>query len=446
MGGDNGVKALTQLDTRKIRALAPVNAPKNKIGEAPTRFLDLRRRREKLFSTPNLTDVSEFRVAFIGIVHRNHIRFLDLARDTNTSAATMRQAFTLKRRLSHLAFKFPDWRPVGHPQSIVRRVRGKERWVHVHRTQHAGNITTASKDVTNKATHSLDVQEATRITDSLLDFTRSLMDGSQHHIIAYSGGIDSSVVAALVHQSQSAGESVQAVLGISPAVPSDQVALAEQVAQVIGIPLEQIPTAEGNDATYIENSGQACLACKTHLYTCLDSIAKHASRKSKRLYNGTNADDLNDPTRLGLIAADRFDVQSPLKHTPKELVRVVGRHLGLPNWNYAASPCLRSRLAIGVEAIPQHLQRIERAETYVRNELGLDATHNLRVRLLSGNRAMIEVEEEYLDATAVTLDNWRGYFEEDLGFASVDVRSFKSGSVAKIVEPSYEQQEVPVAL
>lgn len=293
-------------------------------------------------------------------------------------------------------------------------------------------------------TYSLEAQDATLLTDNLLDFTRSLMNGSQHHIIAYSGGIDSSVVAALVHRSRSPDESVQAVLGLSPAVPSDQIALAEEVAQVIGVPLEQIPTTEGSDATYIENSGQACLACKTHLYSCLESIAAHASSHSKRLYNGTNADDLQDPTRLGLIAADRFDVQSPLQRTPKEQVRIVGRHLGLPNWNYAASPCLRSRLAIGVEAVPHHLQRIELAERYVRHSLGLDATHNLRVRLLSGNRAMVEVEDGYLELAKDGLDQWQGHFLDDLEFESVDVRCFKSGSVAKMVTPSYEHQAVAI--
>jgi uncharacterized protein len=302
-----------------------------------------------------------------------------------------------------------------------------------------------TKDRKNESTpFSLEAQDATWLTDDLLDFTRSLMNGSQNHIIAYSGGIDSSVVAALVHKSRSSEESVQAVLGLSPAVPSDQIALAEEVAQVIGVPLEQIPTTEGSDATYIENSGQACLACKTHLYSCLESIAEHASNGRKRLYNGTNADDLQDPTRLGLIAADRFDVQSPLKMTTKEQVRIVGRHLGLPNWNYAASPCLRSRLAIGVEAVPHHLQRIEHAERHVRYSLGLDATHNLRVRLLSGNRAMVEVEEAFLAPAKSDLELWQAYFRDNLEFASVDVRCFKSGSVAKVVTPTYEPQEVAI--
>lgn len=311
--------------------------------------------------------------------------------------------------------------------------------VHVYTTTKSSNGISSSSETSRQA-HSLEIQNATRLTDELLEYTRSLMTGTRHHVIAYSGGIDSSVVAALVYHSRSPEETVQAVLGLSAAVPADQVALAEHVANVIGIPLQKIQTTEGTDMTYIENNGQACLACKTHLYTCLGKIANHASSTGQQLYNGTNADDLQDPTRLGLIAADRFHVKSPLKYTTKDQVRIVGKHLGLPNWNYAASPCLRSRLAIGVEATPDHLQRIEQAEQFVRQSLALDATRNLRVRLLTQNRAMIEIEEDLLDMAQNSLERWQGYFQNVLGFASVNVRPFKSGSIAKVVVPNYQHQ------
>jgi uncharacterized protein len=302
-----------------------------------------------------------------------------------------------------------------------------------------------SSSVTSRASQPETLDTATKLVDALLDRTRILMNGSEHHIIAYSGGVDSSLVAALVHRSATPEETVKAVLGLSPAVPSDQIELAEHVAQTIGVTLEQISTTEGSDEMYIENSGQACLACKTHLYSGLDAIVEHAG--NRRLYNGTNADDVQDPTRLGLIAADNFQVQSPLRYTTKENVRLAAKHLGLPNWNYAASPCLRSRLALGVVAIPQHLQRIEQAERYVRQSLELDATHNLRVRLLTNNQAMIEVEKSQLDVARSWLVTWETHFIEVLGFVSVGVRAFKSGSVAQrdvddpLEEFSEQQQE-----
>lgn len=273
--------------------------------------------------------------------------------------------------------------------------------------------------------------DATKLVDELLQYTRLLMDGSRHHVIAYSGGIDSSLVAALVQKSAYDGESVQAILGLSRAVPAEQVTLAEEVARIIGIPLTKIQTTESSDEMYIENTGKACLACKTHLYSCLEAVFEHSGAEAgdRKLYNGTNSDDLTDPTRLGLIAAKNFSVQSPLRLTTKDNVRVAARFLGLPNWNYAASPCLRSRLALGVEAIPQHLERIEKAERHIRQALSLDPTNNMRVRLLANGRAMVEVEDKTLAEAKQSLKLWYPLFME-LGFSSVDVRAFKSGSVA----------------
>jgi pyridinium-3,5-biscarboxylic acid mononucleotide sulfurtransferase len=323
--------------------------------------------------------------------------------------------------------------------------------------------------------------DPTKLVDDLLEYTESLMTKTKdterhfttnssssqrrrrhHHIIAFSGGIDSSVVTALIHHVQQQQQqqqntltqdhhTVTAVLGVSPALSREQQVLAEQVAAHLQVNFETIATTEGDDELYRLNDGRACLACKTHLYTCLNSIAEHYQKRNHattnnihhhhhhQLYNGTNADDLLDPTRLGLIAAQNYHVLSPLQHTPKALVRIAGKHLGLPNWNYAASPCLRSRLALGVQALPDHLRRIERAEGFVREQLQnksmLQASHNLRVRLLSNNRAMIEVDEELLQSVQDQIHNesstsWRTMFVKTLGFQSVDARLFKTGSVA----------------
>ena len=296
----------------------------------------------------------------------------------------------------------------------------------------------------NVACWSAEKKQATRLVDWLMRETDHLMRQSnsqskiipsslQHHLIAFSGGIDSSLVAALVHQQGRGNESVRAILGISTAVPAEQISLARSIAQHIGIPLQEVETREGSNANYIANQGQACLACKTHLYATLQAIIHHVDNdtpNSISLYNGTNADDLQDPTRLGLIAANRFRVLSPLREITKAQVRLAARHLGLPNWNAAASPCLRSRLALGVEATREHLQLIERAERFVRRELSscLETSTNLRVRLLAQNRACIEVDDKLLDV--VRNVDWEDYFVGQLEFASVQTRAFRSGSVA----------------
>ena len=185
---------------------------------------------------------------------------------------------------------------------------------------------------------------------------------------------------------------------------------------MIGIPLTEVPTAEGTDEAYRRNDGYACFVCKTHLYSTLETVANavleqqqqqkhlgshHSNDHPVILYNGTNADDTQDPTRLGLIAASNFQVHSPLDQISKEQVRQAARYLGLPNWNAAASPCLRSRLAMGVTATEEHLRAVEMAEEFVRRVLQLDATVNARVRMLAGSKAMVELDESLL--TSVNL-------------------------------------------
>merc|ERR1711924_88803 len=135
---------------------------------------------------------------------------------------------------------------------------------------------------------------------------------------------------------------------------------------------------------YIANRGESCFYCKSHLYSTLevlaaDALSQGSSSAPNVLFNGTNADDRSDETRVGLVAAEAYSVASPIDTLTKHQVREVARELGLPNWDVAASPCLRSRLAFGVEATASSLQLVERGEKMVRSALQLGDTRNLRL-------------------------------------------------------------------
>ena len=158
------------------------------------------------------------------------------------------------------------------------------------------------------------------------------------------------------------------------------------------------------------------------------------------LYN-SNADDSEDPTRVGLLAARNFDVRSPLASITKDQVRQVARELGLPNHAHAAAPCLRSRLAFGVRATEDHLRAVEAAESIVRARLDLGVADNLRVRLLPGGLAALEVDHELLPhAQAAMFQEGHGEVGDsgkslakmlaEVGFPRLKVRSFKTGSVS----------------
>ena len=317
------------------------------------------------------------------------------------------------------------------------------------------------------------------LVDKLLQRTSEMIDSHSANVVAFSGGVDSSLVAALVHRAftnyvtedtntqdvisqqqqyqtklkqsnyivsnqtkSKEGGSVQAVLGISPAVPQTQIQMARNVAQTIGISLKEVNTTEGDDETYVKNDGYACFVCKTHLYSTLESVANEVMKQEQNviLYNGTNADDKLDSTRVGLNAANNFQVQSPLDRITKDQVRQAAKYLGLPNWNAAASPCLRSRLAMGVLATEHHLLAVEKAESFIRKVLQLDETANARVRMLAGSKAVVELDNSiiYPEIERVLQDN---LFEEkcrnEWGFQSFGgVRAFKTGSVAAAAKTS----------
>ncbi len=247
------------------------------------------------------------------------------------------------------------------------------------------------------------------------------------NLVAFSGGVDSSLVAQAVFEVYPAN--TEAVMALSPSVSADMRQLAEDVAAHVGIPLLFVDIEEYRDPLYVANEGMSCYVCKSHIYDALLAVSREAAARDGEvlLYNGTNADDTADPTRVGLRAAKEFSVRSPLDTYSKEDVRALSRHAGLPNWQHAASPCLRSRLQSGVPATPEHLRRVERAEHTLRELFAIPATANFRVRHVQDGSAMIEIDAPMLER--IDLGRCRGLLR-DLGFHDVGLRAFRSGSVS----------------
>ena len=215
----------------------------------------------------------------------------------------------------------------------------------------------------------------------------SMLGELRRVVVAFSGGVDSSVVAAAASRANL--ELAIAVTADSPSVARWQIKLAQQIASEIGIEHHLLPTAEGDRPDYRRNDQRRCFCCKETLYTSLETFAHRYGQVT--MVSGTNADDLGD-YRPGIEAGRQSRVVTPLADLglTKLRVRALAEHFGLSNANLPASPCLASRIAYGTEVTPQRLRRIEQAEDWLRQR-GLTS---FRVRLHADELARIEVRKE----------------------------------------------------
>ena len=204
--------------------------------------------------------------------------------------------------------------------------------------------------------------------------------------VAFSGGVDSSVLLALAVRALGPAR-VVALLGISPSLAVDERAAAHDVARIAGAPLVELETREGDNPAYRRNGPDRCFFCKDELFSTIDRDVVAAHGLSAVAY-GENADDARRPDRPGSRAATEHAVLRPLADAgvDKAQVRRLARELGLPNAEKPAAPCLASRIPHFSEVTPEKLAQIDAAESGLRR-CGLG---DVRVRH-HGDTARLEV-------------------------------------------------------
>ena len=178
-------------------------------------------------------------------------------------------------------------------------------------------------------------------------------------LVAYSGGVDSSLVAFLA--AEVLGAKALAVTSGSASLKRSDLSLAKRLAEQWGMRHRVIVTDELSKPDYRANPVNRCFHCKTSLYRALADIARQEG--FAEILNGTNTDDLGDH-RPGLIAAEDFAVRSPLVEAgvDKAGVRALAAHLRLDNAGKPQSACLSSRFPYGASINAERLAQVERAE------------------------------------------------------------------------------------
>ena len=258
---------------------------------------------------------------------------------------------------------------------------------------------------------------------------RSIFNDMERALIAYSGGIDSTLVAKIAHDVL--GEKSLAVTAESPSLMLEDLEAAKQQAEQMGLVHRIVHTHEMDNPNYTSNPINRCYFCKSELHDTLKPLA--VAEGYPYIVDGLNADDLQD-YRPGIQAAKERGVRSPLAEVglSKLEVREMSKYLELPWWDKPSQPCLSSRFPYGEPITTEKLSRVGRCERYLR-QLGV---RNLRVRS-DGETARIELPGgEIKDFVAtVDLDSLVAAFQE-YGFAYVtlDLEGYKSGKLNRVLE------------
>ena len=203
-------------------------------------------------------------------------------------------------------------------------------------------------------------------------------------VVAFSGGIDSTVVAQAAFEAL--GDRAIAVTAVSESFAEGELDEAVELAQRIGIQHRVVRTEEFSNPEYRRNNPDRCYFCKSELYGRLKAMLPQLG--ADVITSGANADDMGD-YRPGLKAAAEHGVRHPLQECgfSKAEVRALALAWNLPTWNKPATPCLSSRIAYGEEATPERNRMIDQAEQWLRGR----GFRILRVRYHKGDLARVEV-------------------------------------------------------
>jgi uncharacterized protein len=266
---------------------------------------------------------------------------------------------------------------------------------------------------------------ATRKEERLFASLRSL----DSLLIAFSGGADSAYLAWTAHSA--IGDRALSVTALSASFSRHDREQAEKFVRETGIRHEFIDTHEFENALYVANNADRCYHCKDELFDRMESLA--IARKFNAIAYGINADDTRD-FRPGHRAAHEHRVLAPLLDAAlaKSEIRMLSQRAGLTTWDRPASACLSSRVPYGTAVTPDLMQKIDRAESSLR-DLGF---RQFRVRA-HGELARIELAPEEMSRglePAMTGQIVAGMKQAGFPVVTIDLEGYRQGSLNSLLK------------
>ena len=267
-----------------------------------------------------------------------------------------------------------------------------------------------------------------RMVELKLAQLRNLFIEMEQALIAYSGGIDSTLVAKVAYDVL--GDRALAVTAKSPSLLPEELEDAIAQARSIGITHQIVETHEMDNPNYSSNPVNRCYFCKSELHDTLKPLA--VNRGYLYVIDGVNADDLQD-YRPGIQAAKERGARSPLAELgiTKIEVREIAKSLGLSCWNKPAQPCLSSRFPYGEEITIPKLNRVGRSEIYLRR-LGYE---NVRVRS-TGDTAKIELPADMIQqfvANINLIELTKALQSFGFIYVTLDLEGYRSGKLNQVL-------------